>query len=136
LLPELRNGSEGVSTPEGAILKLVLDYLSARKIFHRRMNSGAVTASYKGKSRFVRYGSVGMADVLAVAPLAVCTTKSVTLTAAEPTRIFPIPVYWLEVKAPKGKLSEAQEQFRKEVTENGMQYVVVKSLEDLQKAGL
>lgn len=37
-------------------------------VVHRR-NTGAMTATYKGKSRFVRYSEKGAADLWAVAPV-------------------------------------------------------------------
>jgi hypothetical protein len=42
----------------------------------------------------------------------------------------------IEVKAPKGKLSPEQADFGRECVRNGGEYVVARSIEDVQSAGL
>ena len=112
---------------EADVLKAVTDYLAARKIWFRRMNTGGVKAEYNGRSRFVRYGSPGMADVLAVVYYG--GVNAVDLT--ELTR-----VYWLECKSETGKQSDAQREFQREVESRGMRYLIVRGVEDLKEAGL
>jgi hypothetical protein len=46
---------------ESEIQKAILQYLAARRILAWRMNTGAV----KTETRFFRFGSPGMADILA-----------------------------------------------------------------------
>ncbi len=42
-------------------------------------------------------------------------------------------ILWVEVKRLKGKLSEKQEKFRKDITEHGGLYLVIHSLEEIQE---
>lgn len=42
-------------------------------------------------------------------------------------------VVWIEVKTRRGKLSEHQERFRDDVLQHGGEYIVVRSIEDVQK---
>jgi len=103
--------------PEQQIQKSILEYLAVKRIWCRRMNTGAVVATHNGKSRMVRYGSPGMADIL-------CTLFDYSS----------VIVVWFEVKAPKGKQSESQGEFQKEVESEGHKYFVVYSIEDVEKA--
>lgn len=96
-------------TPEGQVLKSITDFLAVRKIWHRRMNTGAIVSEHAGKRRFHRYGSVGMADVLASVD----------------------GFLWIEAKAGKGKQSEAQKEFQAEVEAQGHRYIVARSIEDV-----
>lgn len=109
--------------PEQQILNSILDYLAMRKIWHRRMNTGAVISEYNGKKRMIRYGSVGMADVLAV-------TDSDCSEYPFSHKL----VWWLEVKTPTGKQSDAQREFEIEVGTQGHKYFVVRSIEDVETA--
>jgi hypothetical protein len=111
-----------MSTPEGAILKQILDYLAARNILAFRMQTGAVANEYKGKKRFMRFGTPGMADVLA----------------------FPVDHYgnatfircplWIEVKSSTGKQSELQKSFQEQVEDHGHNYIIARSIEDVEAA--
>lgn len=38
---------------------------------------------------------------------------------------------WIEVKTPKGRLSEAQEKFRQDIISHGGKYLVARGIEDL-----
>lgn len=102
--------------PEQAIQKSILDYLAVLKVWYRRMNSGVMAGEYKGKRSFVRFGTPGMADILA-APL----------IQGRPEFL------WIEVKAPKGKQSEAQAEFQKEVEGGGHSYLIAKSIDDVEQ---
>jgi hypothetical protein len=110
---------------ERDVLKLVTDYLTSKRVWWMRLNTGAMSGAHKGKKWFVRFAKPGTADLIAVRQTDFFDRND-SLAA----------VYWLEVKAPKGRVSEAQEQFQQEVTEAGMNYLVVRGLDDLQKAGL
>jgi hypothetical protein len=102
-------------TPEGYVLSAVLDLLAAERIWHRRMNTGAtvVPETATNKRRFVRFGSTGMADVLATPVLFGITH-----------------LLWIECKA-NGKQSEDQKQFQSEVEQAGHSYLLVRSSDDL-----
>lgn len=106
--------------PEQQIQKSILDYLRIRKIWHRRMNSGVMASSYKGKKSFTRFGTPGMADILAMYQPVNCDYPSSHQR-----------VLWIEVKAPKGKQSEAQLEFQSEVEGQGHAYILAKSIDDV-----
>lgn len=120
---------------ESSTQRLILDWLSANKIWSKRLNTGAVKASYNGKSRFVRFGCKGMADILAVKTEWV-SEREMTYGAKDLyIEVIQRPVfnklYWLEVKAPKGVQSPDQKSFQSEVEAQGMKYILARSLEDV-----
>jgi len=93
-------------TPEGAILRLIQDWLTAKSILHFRMQTGALPV---GK-RFVRFGTPGCADLLA----------------------FPVgQVTWIECKTPTGRQSELQKSFQVLVERHGHRYLLARSLDDV-----
>lgn len=54
---------------ETQLVRTILDGLAARHIFAWRANSGAVTAEYKGKKRYVRFAGVdGLSDIIGILP--------------------------------------------------------------------
>jgi len=71
--------------------KSILEWLAYRRIFHWRNNSGAMVSEYKGRTRFMRFGAVGSPDIFAMRK-GVC--------------------YGIEVKAEKGRQSDAQKEFQ------------------------
>lgn len=75
-----------------------------------RMNTGSIVSTYKGKTRMMKFGRPGCADVL-------CTPAD--------------KVCWLEVKAPKGVQSDVQKEFQQEVEAAGHRYAVVRSIDDV-----
>jgi hypothetical protein len=95
---------------ENDLKNLILDYLSAKGIFHWRNNSGAVVSEYKGKKRFMRYGAVGSPDIF-------CVVKGRCIG--------------LELKGPKGKQSDSQKEFQERLEEAGGLYLLVYELEDI-----
>lgn len=107
--------------PEQQIQKSILEWLAVEKIWHMRMNTGAMLGEHKGKKWMVRFGRKGCADILAL--ITVCGLGEGIAA-----------VLWLEVKAPKGKQSEAQHEFQKEVEAEGHRYAIVQSIEDVQDA--
>lgn len=111
-------------TPEGAILRAVLDYLAAKHILAFRMNSGALR---NPAGKLVAFGVPGMADVLAFAR----DPQAEMHCAYGCSNITPV---WLEVKAPKGTQSEIQKSFQRQVEDSGHVYAVVRSIEDVDAA--
>lgn len=107
--------TNGDDVKERELQRLVLDWLSAKKIWHIRHNTGAMGGTHKGKRWFVRFGKPGMADII------------IAYRVREEFRTA-----WVELKAAKGVQSDAQKEFQKEVEQNGMQYILARSLEDLQ----
>jgi hypothetical protein len=113
---------------ESQIQRAIMDYLAARRILAFRMNTGAMAGEYNGKQRFMRFGVVGMADILAF-------SESVDYPeGAHGIRYDLITPVWIEVKADTGKQSEHQKSFQKQVEERGHTYVVALSIEDVEQA--
>ncbi len=115
-------------TPEGALQRLVMDWLAARHIFALRMNSGVL----KGASgRPVTFGVPGCADILAFKPKDITTEEAYGfLTRFRTFHLF-MPV-WIELKAPKGKQSELQKSFQAKVESEGHRYLVIRDLSELE----
>ena len=97
---------------ETDIVRACLEYLAARKIMAWRSNSGAVKATYGGKTRFVRFNSAkGMSDICAILPGGrFCA---------------------IEVKRPGGKMTEDQERFQDDVERSGGYAIMVTSVDEL-----
>lgn len=96
-------------TPESLVLGSVLDFLLAVRILAFRMQSGVA----KFGPRIVRFGVVGMADVLA----------------------FPAgrPPLWIECKARDGRQSHEQKIFQKIVEDEGHGYILARSIDDVRE---
>jgi len=117
-----QRGTEGASTrrskgPESVIQHSILDYLAAKHIFALRMQTGAL----KIDQRFVRFGTPGCADILAFP--AVCFPKNVR-------RVW--QVVWIECKAAKGRQSDLQKSFQRQVESIGHIYILARSIEDVE----
>jgi len=97
--------------PEKSVQKAIIDYLTLRRVWVVRMNTGAIVSEYKGKTRLHKYGYPGMAD------LYVRTPSSVTL--------------WIECKSSIGKQSDLQRQFQMRVETLGDIYVLARSVDDV-----
>lgn len=87
------------------------------------MNSGAVVSQYKGKTRMIRYGTEGCADILAFVPVFVEEDGIRT--------IMSMPC-WLEIKSKKGVQSESQKAWQSKVEEEGHIYILARSIEDVE----
>jgi hypothetical protein len=97
---------------EKDVLRAILHYLTLRKVWHRRLNSGAAMLNgHGGKGQFVRYGAPGLPDILA-------RTQSGT-------------VIWIECKSPTGKLSEDQRKWKDDMERFGDTFIVARSVEDV-----
>ena len=90
--------------------KAILDWLAYRRIFHWRNNTGAMVSEYKGKTRFMRFGSVGSPDIF-VLKNGVC--------------------YGIEVKGPKGTQSDAQKEFQVRFEVAGGVYILAKGIDEV-----
>lgn len=110
---------ENRMTPESYTLRAVLDLLIAHRILSFRMNVGVMESSYRGKKRFVSFGTRGMADVLACPQIHIL-----------PNLILP-QFLWLEVKAPTGKQTPQQMDFQKIVQDEGHSYLVIRDVNEL-----
>lgn len=103
--------------PEQAIQRSITDWLSIKKIWWMRMNSGAVISEYQGKKRMFRFGTSGCADLLI----------SFRREWEDRNPLF----VWIEVKA-KTKQSDSQKEFQKEVERGGHYYLVAYSIDDVE----
>lgn len=57
------------ATRETALVRACLDLLRLRGCFAWRQNQGGMTASYKGRSRFLRFAGVdGISDIIGLLP--------------------------------------------------------------------
>ena len=117
-------------TPEGAVLRQIMDYLAARHVLAFRMQVGAVSAQHEGKKRFMRFGTAGMADVLAFHKRRAGWLSNPAIKGDYRTDI--ITPTWIEVKAPKGKQSPLQKSFQEMVEREGHLYIVARSIDDLE----
>ena len=94
---------------ESDLLKLITDYLNAKRYLFIRNQSGAT----KIGDRFVRFGSVGSPDLLVFA-------KSKTFA--------------VEVKSDTGKLSDAQVDWRMNFIRSGAgEYILARKLSYVEK---
>jgi len=95
---------------ESDVQRQILDYLALKGIFHYRNNSGAFVDAQK---HFYRFGALGSPDII-------CVIKG--------------QFVGIEVKAPKGKQSEHQKEFQRNLEEAGGQYILAYSLDDATRA--
>lgn len=90
--------------------KAVLEYLTLKRIFHWRNNSGMMFSEYKGKKRAIKLGTTGSPDIFVL--------KNGTLIG-------------IECKSDTGKQNDDQKAFQKEMEKNGGKYFLVRSLDDV-----
>ena len=101
-----------IRTPESAVLRACLHYLSLRGIEHFRFNSGAAMLPGRGgKLQPVRFGAKGAPDILGVLPGG---------------RMVAV-----ECKASDGKLRPEQELFLERLRAAGALCIVARSVDDL-----
>jgi hypothetical protein len=100
---------------EKDIQRAIIQYLTMKKVFFWRNNSGAMVSEYNGNKRFMRFGEVGSPDI--------CVIKDGFFIG-------------LEVKTEKGKQSIYQLQWETDLILAGGQYYVVRSIDDVIKIGL
>ena len=92
---------------ESDLVKSCLEYLTLKRIFHHRNNTGAFSTSTGG---FYRFGAVGSSDIISVVD----------------GRYIAI-----ECKVKKNPQSPAQKQFQQELEQAGGKYLLVYSLDEL-----
>ena len=105
---------------EQEIVKSILEWLSWKKIFHWRNNTGMIFSEYKGKKRAFKMGQVGSPDIFVVVPVKLYETNYGQIIG-------------LEVKAEKGKQSESQLEWQKNFEKAGGCYLLVRSLDEVIK---
>jgi hypothetical protein len=111
---------------ESDIQKTILEGLSALRIWHTRMNSGAMFGEYRGKKRMLRFGRKGMADILVIGKTYAPHSLRLGVYLFMPT--------WIEVKRPREKQTPDQLAFQVEVEAEGHHYLVAHSWEEVLAA--
>jgi len=97
---------------EKDVLRVILHYLTIRKVWHKRINSGgAVLNGHGGRGQFVRFGAPGMPDILA--------------------RGSNGAVVWIECKSPTGKQTEDQRKWQEDMERFGDIYILARKAEDV-----
>lgn len=116
---------------ERDVQRAILDYFAAKHVLAFRMQTGATVSEYRGKTRMVRFGTPGMADILAF-PLVKCLVYDGPNGRVTAEGYASVPwVVWIECKAPKGQQSELQKSFQAQVEAHGHKYVIARSLDDV-----
>jgi hypothetical protein len=92
------------------IQKAILDYLSARRIYHIRVNSGAMFKQSKGKKYMIKLAPFGTPDIIAC---------------------YKGKFYGLEVKTPEGEQTDHQINAEHAIKASGGEYHVVRSIDDV-----
>ena len=95
---------EGPTVTEADIQRSIVEYLRARGALVLRMNAGRTKHN-------VHLAPPGTPDLLVV----------------EPHRL-----YWVEVKAEKGKLNEDQKKMHEQLGRYGQEVIVARSVEDVE----
>ncbi len=103
-----------MSLPERSIQSQVLQYLGYRGIKAFRINSGMIATGEGRNRRLVRLAPKGFSDIVGVLP--------------ESGRAL-----FIEVKAPKGKLTIHQQLFLEEMRGQGAVAFVARSIEDCER---
>ena len=105
-----------MATPEGEIVKSICEYLILRKhLFYRNNNTPVFDVTQKRFRAMPKYTMRGLPDIIVI----------------KDGRYIGI-----EAKTPKGKLSEHQIEFGKLSMLHGADYIVARSIDDVQAAGL
>ncbi|SRR5260221_6482461 len=94
---------------EKDLQRAILDYLTLKKIFHYRNNSGAFVDSNK---HMYRFGAVGSPDI-------VCVIDGMYVG--------------IEVKGTGGRQSDNQKEFELRLQAAGGEYILAYTIEDVQK---
>jgi hypothetical protein len=113
---------------ESQIVRQILDYLAAERIFAFRLNTSAFSGEHKGKRWFTRSHSLGAgaADILS---LPVINVPDEMLEFIKSPQIIPT---WIECKTAKGKQSPEQANFQAYVESLGHKYILARSVDDVR----
>lgn len=106
-------------TPEGALLRLVRDYLSVKRIRYTRNQVGLMNVA----GRRIPFGEKGAADLTAFVPAHIFTGR------LPPPNVFYI--LNLELKSPGGRQSYEQKIWQQGVEANGEHYLLVRDLDQV-----
>jgi len=105
-----------LATKESGIVRAILEYLTLRGYVCKRNNSGMMfTKGQTGKTRGIKIGDAGWADIEGITPNG---------------RYFGI-----EVKTPKGKLTPIQEEVGTKIIRSNGIWFVARSVQDVIDRG-
>ena len=110
--------SKGALKGEAAVKRAVTDLLDAERIPWWRMNAGGTLVQSKGKTYRIAGAQAGTADILAapICKFGCCKPKFL----------------WIECKRPKGGVqSDAQKEFQRFIVEQGHEYMIATSSDDV-----
>jgi len=112
---------------ESEIQKQIIDYLKLKHYFVMRLNSGSYAVN--GGKSFVRGCEPGTPDLLAF--------KVLGKRIGQPDHIHVgLNLFFIEVKRPKGRVTELQEQKMIELEAYGAICLVIHSVDELQALNL
>jgi len=105
-----------MATPEGQIQNAICDYLALKRHFFWRNNSNPIWNKATNRPMTMpKYHMNGTPDIIVInGPFFI----------------------GLEVKTSKGRLSANQKEFKKKCDEQGAEYYVVRSIDDVKEIGL
>ena len=124
-----------IARKEADVQRSVIELLKRLSILAFRMNSGKFALEDKGKKRFFRAGTPGMADLLACPKVNLCFfcggkfgENLAVCRACVADREAKVPLMlWIELKSSRGKQRREQELFQKVVESEGHTYLLVQS---------
>lgn len=116
---------------EQATVRAILQLLHAHRIPAWRISTGAV----KIERRFLRFGTVGMSDIIGIVSVKVDLEQAQEPRLPLPPATAMIPGVFLavEVKSAKGKVTPAQQGFLDQVNAAGGRAFVARSVQDVQR---
>ena len=116
---------------EQATVRAICQFLWLHRIPNWRMTTGALRAD----KRFVRFGAVGMADIIGIITVKSEMEQSGEVRMALPPVVATIRGIFLaiEVKSATGTLRPAQRAFLDTVTAAGGRAFVARSVDDVRK---
>ena len=99
------------TTPEALVVRTIRDGLNARRIPNFRMNAGSFLIGEPGAKRFFRAGFKGCPDLLV---------------------LLPGSAGFIEVKAPRGRLSLVQAGFGEQCKRLGIPWLYARSWDEVE----
>ncbi len=108
-------------------VRAILDFLQLHRIPAWRVNTGAFRATYKGRTRFHRFGAAGMSDIIGIIPYQDRPSNTVHGGLQRPGRFLAI-----EVKQARKVPTPAQVAFIQTVVLAGGVAFVAHSIADVK----
>lgn len=107
-----------LAVPESKVVDACIKWLWQRGVFCWRNNTGALRDK---RNHLIRFGKVGSPDIIGIAPWSSCHRGK---------------FIGIECKSSTGKMTPHQEEFCSKVTANFGIYIVARSIDDLEAAGI